>query len=115
MEAPLASCDFVGTTPFKVQVNFDIPLFEGKIDAKALERWLNVLEGYFFVHKFFNSEKITLHSQRPFPMSNIGRILTVCNMWGMILNCIPQNLHGGISFMPSRRSSYLLEIMKTCT
>jgi hypothetical protein len=27
---------FGGTAPFKVQVNFDIPLFEGQIDANAL-------------------------------------------------------------------------------
>jgi hypothetical protein len=35
-----------GATPFKVQVNFDIPLFEGQIDAYALEKWLNLLQGY---------------------------------------------------------------------
>ena len=34
--------------PFKVQVNFDILVFEGQIDADALEKWLNMLEGYFF-------------------------------------------------------------------
>jgi hypothetical protein len=28
---------FGGTLPFKVQVNFDIPIFEGHIDADALE------------------------------------------------------------------------------
>ena len=27
-----------GTTPFKVQVNFDIPVFEGQIDADAVDR-----------------------------------------------------------------------------
>jgi hypothetical protein len=29
---------FGGTSPFKVQVNFDIPVFEGQIDAEALEK-----------------------------------------------------------------------------
>jgi hypothetical protein len=48
-----------GTSPFKVQVNFDIPVFEGHIDADALEKWLNLLEGYFSVHNFFDREKIT--------------------------------------------------------
>ena len=43
---------FRDATPFKVQVNFDIPLFEGKIDVDALDKWLNVLEGYFSVHNF---------------------------------------------------------------
>jgi hypothetical protein len=42
-----------GTTPFKVQVNFDIPIFEGQIDADVVDRWLNLLEGYFSVHEFF--------------------------------------------------------------
>ena len=32
-----------GKTPFKVQVNFDIPIFEGQIDADAVDRWLNLL------------------------------------------------------------------------
>ena len=50
---------FGGTSTFKVQVKFDIPVFEGKIDAKALDKWLNLLEGYLSVHNFFNREKIT--------------------------------------------------------
>jgi hypothetical protein len=44
---------FGGTSPFKVQVNFDIPIFEVQIDGDALEKWLNLLEGYFSVQKFF--------------------------------------------------------------
>jgi hypothetical protein len=48
-----SSGHFGGTSPFKVQVNFDIPIFEGQIDVNALEKWLNLLEGYFFVHHFF--------------------------------------------------------------
>jgi hypothetical protein len=50
---------FGGATPFKVQVNFDILVFEGQIDADALEKWLNLLEGYFSVHNFSNRENIT--------------------------------------------------------
>jgi hypothetical protein len=46
-------------TPFKVQVNFDIPLFEGLIDVDVLDKWLNLLEGYFLVHNFFDRENIT--------------------------------------------------------
>src|SRR6202034_4563619 len=45
-------------TPFKVQVNFEIPIFEGKIDANAVDKWLNMLEGYFSVHEFSSREKI---------------------------------------------------------
>jgi hypothetical protein len=43
-----------GTTPFKVQINFDIPIFECQIDADVVEKWLNLLEGYFFVYNFSN-------------------------------------------------------------
>jgi hypothetical protein len=46
-------------TPFKEQVNFDIPIFEGKIYADALERWLNMLEGYLSIHNFSDRENIT--------------------------------------------------------
>jgi hypothetical protein len=57
--ASSSSDHFGGTSPFKVQVNFDIPVFEGQIDAEALEKWLTLLEGYFSVHNFFDKEKIT--------------------------------------------------------
>jgi hypothetical protein len=48
-----------GATPFKVQVNFNIPIFEGQIDAYVIYRWLNLLEGYFSVHDFFDRERIS--------------------------------------------------------
>ena len=56
--ASASSSHFGGTTPFKVQVNFDIPIFEGQIDANAIDRWLNLLEGYFSVHDFSDWENI---------------------------------------------------------
>jgi hypothetical protein len=46
-------------TSFKVHVNFDILLFEGLIDANVVGKWLNLLEGYFSVHNFFDRENIT--------------------------------------------------------
>jgi hypothetical protein len=45
-------------TPFKVQVNFHITLFEGMIDADIVDKWLNLLEGYFLVHNIFDRENI---------------------------------------------------------
>ena len=48
-----------GETPFKVQVNFKIPIFDGQIDAYAIDRWLNLLEGYLSVQHFFDLENIT--------------------------------------------------------
>jgi hypothetical protein len=54
-----ASSSSVHATPFKVQVNFDIPLFEGLIDGDVVDKWLNLLEGYFLVHNFSDRKKIT--------------------------------------------------------
>jgi hypothetical protein len=59
VETSLKIIHFRGATPFKVQVNFDIPLFEGDIDANSLERWLNLLEGYYSVQKNSDGENIT--------------------------------------------------------
>ena len=61
-----------GTTPFKVQVNFEIPIFEGQIDVDVVDRWLNLLERYFSVHDFSDWEKIILP-----PMSRTGGKLIV--------------------------------------
>jgi hypothetical protein len=33
-----SSDHYGGTSPFKVQFNFDIPIFEGQIDADSLEK-----------------------------------------------------------------------------
>jgi hypothetical protein len=51
-----------GITPFKVQINFNIPIFKGQIDADAVEKWLNLLEGYFS-----NREKITFALLKAIP------------------------------------------------
>jgi hypothetical protein len=59
----LRTCDATslsgGPAPFKVQINFYIPIFEGKIDVDVVEKWLNLLEGYFSIHNFSNRENIT--------------------------------------------------------
>jgi hypothetical protein len=54
-----ASSSNGGAAPFKVQIKFDIRIFEGHIDAYVVENWLNLLEGYFSIHNFSNREKIT--------------------------------------------------------
>jgi hypothetical protein len=50
---------FGGASAFKVQVNFDILILEDHIDADDIEKWLNMLEGYFSVHNFSHRENIT--------------------------------------------------------
>jgi hypothetical protein len=70
---PIATCayssnnHFGSTSPFKVQVNFDILVFEGQIDVDALDKWLNLLEGYFSVHNFFDTKKITFALLKALP------------------------------------------------
>jgi len=58
-----------GSIPFKVQVNFDIPIFEGQIDADTVDKWLNLLERYFYVHGFSSQEKITFALLKATPTS----------------------------------------------
>jgi hypothetical protein len=48
----LPTCDAYSSSglysPFKIQINFDIPIFEGQIDADVIDKSLNLLERYFF-------------------------------------------------------------------
>ena len=56
---PSTSNHFKGVISFKVQVEFYIPLFEGKIDDDALDKWLSLLKDYCFVKYFSIGENIT--------------------------------------------------------
>lgn len=58
-QLPSSVAPFHGNSPFKVQVNFDILNFEGKVDADVVNNWLSKLDRYFFVNHFFDAEKIT--------------------------------------------------------
>jgi hypothetical protein len=66
-EASSTRNNFVSPTPFKVQFNFDIPLFEDQIHVDALEKWLNILEGYYSIQKISNSENITFSLLKSLP------------------------------------------------
>jgi hypothetical protein len=65
--ASSSSDHFGGTSPYKVHVNFDIPIFEGQIDANALEKFLNLLEGYFSVQNFSKRKNITFTLLKALP------------------------------------------------
>jgi hypothetical protein len=62
-----SSDHFGSTSPFKVQVNFYIPIFEGQIDIDALEKWLNLLEGYFSVHNLSDRKNISFTLLKALP------------------------------------------------
>eukprot|EP00253_Pinus_taeda_P019824 PITA_19824 len=57
-DASASSSSSRNATPFKVQVNLEIPIFKGQIDVDVIDKWLNLLEGYFSIHEFLSQEKI---------------------------------------------------------
>ena len=61
-----------GDAPFKVHIKFDIPIFEGHIDADVANKWLNLLEGYFFVHNLLIEKILPFYFSNTFPISNIS-------------------------------------------
>jgi hypothetical protein len=58
-KTPSTCNHFRGARSFRVQVKFYIPLFDGKIDGDTLDKWLNLLEGYYSTKKNLNIENIT--------------------------------------------------------
>jgi hypothetical protein len=58
---------FGRTFPFKVQVNFDIQIFEGQIDVDVVEKWLNLLDDYFSINHFYDRENITFALLKSLP------------------------------------------------
>jgi hypothetical protein len=110
-----SSDHFGGTSPFKVQVNFDIPIFEGQIDVDALEKWLNLLEGYFLFTIFPIGKISPSHSLRLSPMSNIGGKLTGRKFPQRSLEYMGSSPLGIFLWMWSRNNITLLETMKTNT
>ena len=56
-----------GATTFKVQINFDIPIFEVQIDANVVDKWLNLLEGYFSFHNLSDRENIIISLLKVIP------------------------------------------------
>ena len=49
-------------SPFKVQMNLDIPNLEGNIDAESINNWVQQLESYYTVSKLSEAKKITIAS-----------------------------------------------------
>jgi hypothetical protein len=101
----LSSSRFGDVSPFKVQVNFYILVFEGRIDANALEKWLNFLEGYFFVQKI-SREKITFALLKALPhvkhwwetfweknSTNVSRIFGAKPTWDFFMDVVKQQYY----------------------
>lgn len=76
LDASSSSDQFGGTDPFKVKANFDIPIFKDQINVDALEKWLNLVEGYFSIHNFYNREKKRVHPLKLSLISRIGERIT---------------------------------------
>jgi hypothetical protein len=56
-----------GAALFKVHINFNIPIFEIQIDRDDIDKWLNLLEGYFSIHNFSDRENITFALLKAIP------------------------------------------------
>ena len=55
-----------GTTPFKVQINYYIPIFGGQIDADVVDKWLNLFsikEAIFASAKSVSCHRTSSHSK----------------------------------------------------
>jgi len=106
---------FGNATPFKVQVNFEIPIFEGQIDADTIDKWLNLLEGYFSVHDFsFEKRLFSLFSKQP-PTSRIGGKPTMNRRMKVQAHCFQPHPLGIPSKRPSRGSATLSKAIRINT
>jgi hypothetical protein len=65
--ASSSSVHFGGTSPFKVQFNFDIPIFEGQIDVDALVKMFKYIRRLFICSKFSDKERIMFALFKAFP------------------------------------------------
>lgn len=113
--ASTSSRHFGGTTPFKVQANFDIPIFKGQIDANALEKWVNLLEGYFSVYNFSDRENITFVLLKTVPHVKDYGILIVSKHPRRNLKCLESNPPRYLMLMLLRGNISPSEIMRTST
>jgi hypothetical protein len=104
-----------GATPFKVQVNFDIPIFDVQIDVDVVDRWLNLLEGYFSVHDFSDRENIISHSSKLPPTSRTGGKPTWSKRVREKPLCSRSHPLGILSETPSRKNIILWRAMRTNT
>jgi hypothetical protein len=109
-----ASSSSGAATLFKVHINFYICIFEGQIDVDAIDKWLNLLEGYFSFHNFSDREKITFALLKVVPH--------VKDWWEIF--CEQKEIEGSTLFSVSptwvppgillRNNTTILEVMMTC-
>ena len=101
--------------PFKVQVNFEIPIFEGQVDTDVVDKWLNLLEGYFLFMNFRVGKKLFfLFSKQPPTLRTGGKPIASRRMkiLGHYFQPHPPGIHSGV---PLRSNTTLLEAMRMNT
>ena len=49
-------------SPFKVQMNLDIPNLKGKIDVESVDNWVQQMESCYAVNQLSEAENITISS-----------------------------------------------------
>lgn len=86
IEVPSTSSHFTGEMPFKVHVNFDIPLHKCQIHVNSLEKQLKVYQRIICLAKNFPIVKRSpSFSLRPFLVKIIVGKIIVRNMLKMSL------------------------------
>jgi len=114
IDASSSSSRFGGATPFKVQINFDIPIFKGQIDAYVVDRLLSLLEGCFQSIVSLIGKILLFHSLRLPAMSRSSGKFTVRKGLRNPL-CLQLYPLGTLSEILSRNNITLLGAMNTST
>jgi hypothetical protein len=83
--------------------------------VNALEKWLNLLEGYFSINNFLTGKRSSSHSLRLSPMSNIGGKLTGRKVLQRSMEYMGLIPLGIFLWMRSRNNITLLVTMTTNT
>jgi hypothetical protein len=83
--------------------------------VNALEKWLNMLEGYFFVHNFSDKERITFALLKSLPHVKIRGKLTRRKVPQRSLEYMWSSPPGIFLWMRSRNNITLLATMTTST
>lgn len=102
-------------TSFKVQVNFEIPIFEGQIDVDVVDKWLNMLEGYFLFMIFLAKKILLLHFSKLPPTSRTDGKPTVSRRMRGNFHYFQLHPLGIHSRMPLRSSNTLFGAMRKNT
>lgn len=106
LEAPLL---------FKVQVNFYIAIFEDQLDEDVIDKWLNMLEGYFLFIIFPTQKIFLLLFSNPPAMFRTGGKAIVSRRMKLCSHYFQSHLLGIHCGTPLKSSTTLFGAMRINT